>query len=112
MAPRIRRYERDPHARVRVEARPARASPRRRDGYRARGDRTVHTRDAPAARARRARGAGMSMPARSLLEPPRRPAPQRSRLGAVPASVAAPTPWRQLLAGPLVAAVTVVVALV
>ena len=54
----------------------------------------------------------MSMPARSLLEPPRRPAPQRSRLGAVPASVAAPTPWRQLLAGPLVAAVTVVVALV
>src|SRR4051794_39896361 len=54
----------------------------------------------------------MSMPARSLLEPATREAPARSRLGPAPAGRAAAPRWRGLLAGPLVAALTVLVALV
>src|SRR3954451_3581297 len=52
------------------------------------------------------------MPARPLLEPSAAEASARSGRRAAPVALTAPPRWRGLLAGPLVAAVTVVVALV
>jgi hypothetical protein len=52
------------------------------------------------------------MPARPLLEPSAAEAPRRSRRPAAPAAVTAAPRWRGLLAGPIVAALTVVIALV
>jgi hypothetical protein len=52
------------------------------------------------------------MPARPLLEPSAPEASARSARRAAPSAITAPPRWRGLLAGPIVAAVTVIVALV